>query len=54
MSLMRSGYKELGLKISEPLKDDPCRTRWPHMVEEKKYEGVGDLVKLFLDETPTQ
>jgi hypothetical protein len=49
MSPTRLGYKKLGLKIIEPLKDDPHRTRWPHMVEEKKGEGVGDPIKLFLE-----
>ena len=50
MSLTRSGYKELGLKITEPLKDGPRRTRRPHMVEEKKDEGAGDPIKLYLEE----
>ena len=50
MSPTRLGYKELGLKINEALKDDPRWTQWPHMEEENKDEGVGDPIKLFLKE----
>ena len=50
MSPTRLGYKELGLKITEPLKDGPRRTRRPHMTEEKKDEGVGDSINLLLEE----
>ena len=45
MSLMRSEYKELGVQIIKPMKDDPCYISQPHMVEEKKDEGVGDYWK---------
>jgi hypothetical protein len=48
---MRSGYKELGLKITDPLKDDPRRTRRPHMVEENKDEGARDPIKFLLEES---
>jgi hypothetical protein len=41
MSLTWSGYKELSLKITEPLKDDPHQTRRTHMEEEKKYDKSG-------------
>ena len=51
MSPTRLGYKDLSLKIIEPLKDDPRQTRQPHMVEEKKDEGVGDPIKLLLEES---
>ena len=54
MSLTRLGYNELGLKITEPLKDDPHRTRQPHMLEENKDEGVGDPIKLLLEEALVQ
>ena len=47
---MRSRYKELGLKINEPLKDIPRRSQQPQMVEEKKDEGVGDPINLLLEE----
>ena len=41
---------ELGLKITEPLKDGPHRTRQPHMAEEKKDEGEGHPIKSLLKE----
>ena len=50
MSPTRSGYKELGLKITKPLQDGPYRTRQPHMEEEKKDEGEGDPIKLLFEE----
>ena len=51
MSPTRSGYKELGLKITQPLKDDPHQTRQPSMAEEKKDEEVGDPINLLLKES---
>jgi hypothetical protein len=51
MSPMRSGYKELGLKVVEPLQDHPHRSRRPPMVEEKRDDGVGYPFKLFLMES---
>ena len=50
MSPTRSGYKELGLDLVEPLQDEPHKPRWPPMAEEKKYEGAGDLIKILLEE----
>jgi hypothetical protein len=50
MSPIRSGYKELGLDLVEPLQDQSCKPRRPPMGEEKKYEGVGDPIKMFLEE----
>ena len=50
MSPMRSGYKELGLDLVEPLQDQPRKTQRPPMVEEKKFEGAGDHFKMFLEE----
>ena len=47
---MRSGYNELGIPLREPLKDDPHRARWPHMVEEMRGGQVGDPIKLLLEE----
>ena len=44
----------MGLKIIEPLKDDPHQAQRPHMPEEKKDEGVGDPIKLFLEEALAQ
>jgi hypothetical protein len=51
MSPTRSGYKELGLELVEPLQDCPHQPRRPPMVEEKKDEGVGDPFKIFLEES---
>ena len=50
MSLTRSGYKELGLDLVEPLQDHPHKPWRPPMVEENKDEGARDLIKLFLEE----
>ena len=50
MSPTRSGYKELGLKLVEPLQDQPHKSRWPPMSNEKKDEGAGDLIKILLEE----
>jgi hypothetical protein len=50
MSPMRSGYKELGLDLVEPLQDQPRKPRRPPMGEEKKYEGAGDPIKMLLEE----
>jgi hypothetical protein len=47
----RSGYKELGLELLEPLKYHPRKYQWPPMVEEKRDEGVGDPIHLFLEES---
>ena len=51
MSPTRSGYKELGLELVEPLQDQPCQSRRPPMVDEKKDEGAGDPIKILLEET---
>jgi len=50
MSPTRSGYKDLGLELVEPLQDQPCKSRWPPMADEKKDEGAGDPIKIFLKE----
>ena len=50
MSQMRSGYKELGLDLVEPLQDQPRKPRWMPMGDEKKDEGAGDPIKIFLEE----
>eukprot|EP00253_Pinus_taeda_P023471 PITA_23471 len=47
---MRSGYKELGLELVKPLQDQPRKSRRPPMEDEKKDEGVGDLIKILLEE----
>jgi hypothetical protein len=50
MSPTRSGYKELGLDLVEPLQDQPRKPRRPPMGEEKKDEGARDPFKMFLEE----
>ena len=50
MSLMRAGYKELGLDLVEPLQDQPHKSRWPPMGDEKKDEGAEDPIKILLKE----
>lgn len=50
MSLTRSGYKELGLELVEPLQDHPRKSRRPPMANEKKDEGAGDPIKILLEE----
>ena len=49
MSPTLSGYKALGLDLVEPLQDQPRKPRRPPMEEEKKDEGVGDPIKIFLE-----
>ena len=43
-------YKELVIYLVEPLQDQPCKSRRPHIGEEKKDEGSGDPIKIFLEE----
>jgi hypothetical protein len=50
MSPTRSGYKELGLDLVEPLQDHPHKPQRPPMGEENKYEEAGDPIKMLLDE----
>ena len=50
MSPTRSGYKELGLELVEPLQDQPHKSRRPPMADEKKDEGAGDPIKILLEE----
>jgi hypothetical protein len=50
MSPMRSGYKELGIDLVEPLQDQPHKPRWPPMGDEKKYKGDGYPIKILLKE----
>jgi hypothetical protein len=50
MSPTRSGYKDLGLEVVDPLEDHHCRSRWISMAEEKRDDGAGDIFKLLLEE----
>ena len=54
MSPTRSGYKELGIPLTEPLKDGPHQARRPHMAEETRDDRVGDPIKLLLEEALTR
>ena len=46
----RSGYKELGLDLVEPLQDQPRKPQRTPMGDEKKDEGAGDPIKILLEE----
>ena len=50
MSPTRSGYKELGLDLVEPLQDQPRKPQRIPMGDEKKDERVGDPIKILLEE----
>ena len=50
MSPTRSGYKELGLDLVEPLQDQPRKPQLAPMGDEKKDEGVGYPIKILLEE----
>ena len=50
MSPTRSGYKELGLDLVEPLQDQPHKPRWTPMGNEKKDGGAGYPIKILLEE----
>ena len=45
---MRSGHKDLGLELVEPLQDRNLQSRQPPMAKEKKDEREGDPLKIFL------
>jgi len=50
MPPMRSGYKQLGLELVEPLQDQPRKSRRPPMADEKKDEGPRYPIKILLEE----
>ena len=50
MSPTRSGHKELGLDLVEPLQDQPCKPRRTPMGDEKKDEGARDPIEILLEE----
>ena len=54
MSPIMLGYKELGLELVKPLQDQPRKSRWPPMADEKKDEGIGDPIKILLEEVLEQ
>ena len=50
MSPTRLGYKELGIPLTDPLKDGPRQARRSHMMEEARDDQAGDPIKLLLEE----
>jgi hypothetical protein len=54
MSLTRSGYKKLGLEPIDPLLDRSHQARQQPMGDEKKDDGAGDPIKMFLEEALTR
>jgi hypothetical protein len=54
MSLTRSEYKELGLKLVSLEERSSHTPKRPSMVGEKKYDRIGDPFKLFIEESLTQ
>ena len=47
---MRLGYKEFELDLVAPFQDQPRQPRRPPMSKGKKDEGVGDPIKILLEE----
>ena len=54
MSLTRSGYNKLGLEPIEQLSERSHRSRQQPMGDKKKDDGVGDPIKMFLEEALTR
>jgi hypothetical protein len=50
MSPTRSGYKELGVDLVEPLQDQPRKPQRLPMGEENKDDGERDPIKMLLEE----
>jgi hypothetical protein len=42
---------ELGLELTKHGEDFPHRPKRPHMVDENKYERVGDHINMLLDKS---
>jgi hypothetical protein len=54
MSPTKYGYKKLGFKPVEPLPDQLHRARKQPMGDEKKDNGAGDPIKMFLEKSITR
>ena len=54
MSPTRLGYRELGIQLTKPLKDSPCRSWRPHMAEETRDDRTGDPINFLLEEALTR
>lgn len=50
MSLMRSRYRELGLKLIKPNEDFPHQPNKSPMVDDKKDDRVGNAIKMLFKE----
>jgi hypothetical protein len=53
MSPTRFGYKKFELEPIEPLQYRSCRARQQPIGDENKYDGAGDPIKNFLEESLT-
>jgi hypothetical protein len=51
---MRLGYREMGLELFSLKENFSSQPKWPPMVEEKRDDGVGYQIKLFLKESLAQ
>jgi hypothetical protein len=51
MSLKRSGYRKFGIEPIEPLKYWSHRVQKKPMGEKNKDDGIGDPIKMLLEET---
>jgi hypothetical protein len=51
MSLTRSGYKKLALEPIDSFQDRLRRDRKQPMGKKNKDDGVGDPIKMFLEES---
>jgi hypothetical protein len=54
MSLMRLGYRELGLELISLWEDFSLHPKWTPMVEKERYDGVVGHLKFSLKESFTQ
>jgi hypothetical protein len=51
MSLMRPGYKELGIKLISLGEDHSYWPKWPSMEDEKRYDQARDPINFLLKES---
>jgi hypothetical protein len=51
MSPTRSRYKKLGLEPIDPLQDQSHQAQQQPMGDENKDDGVGDPIKMLLEES---
>jgi hypothetical protein len=53
MSPTRSEYRELGLELVSLEDDHSHQPKWPPMMGERRDDGVGYPIKMFLEESLT-